>query len=742
MLERQTSGLHLPQAKEVTSTLSKARASALLHELLSGFSARVFQRKLQGLLKNAVQGGQFDVAEMHGVLDLVLSVQRDLLPRYGLNKNEACLVILSPTLQHVFNQPELQAQVQEISDTLKIPMDTLKELQERRVSEAAAAEPVRGPPATLSRGRAIALQNELLEAYSTTVFQKQLTVLRQQFGGRGKDCIRASQVLAQEVQGRVFPRYGFNATAAGLAAVAAALAPHIAEPELLALSTQIDNILYGRPDPTEVQAAISAPGGVSEPAMGWRRVAIAFLREQLAKVSTPEFQSKVAALKKLAGVDAKGDCFRLPGRDELVLEVQRVVLPRYGFEGNRRGALAMQVRCIENLSDIEVGALIDATNLKLGMTPADCQRFRERCTPLQTTANRSGATSPQTGSGRSPGFGNFSRSSTQGSEELGSQQSPVVRPASSPFEEALPVPRLQLPQSQAVTANKSREEPDNVPPRAKLPVENRRRKLVNVNLTKAAALDLQNQLLSSYSSPAFQKKLNEIRRVRGRSQAQVNKAVELMVLDLQRTIAPKYGFEPSVRGIREMNRALDLHSQDMDVFVLSSAIQEVLEDQSVQFQVDKFEDEELGSPREAGSADLSKSDVMSLLREQLAAFSEPSFQKALDKLLQDKGSAAGDGYYVSGRAELALGVQCEILPRFGFEGSREGLLSSINSCAPFISDHEVAQLLDAVNLKLGMSRSACQRFREVMGLRASLGHARKCGQSTQVCQHHVAFGLV
>jgi len=60
---------------------------------------------------------------------------------------------------------------------------------------------------------------------------------------------------------------------------------------------------------------------------------------------------------------------------------------------------------------------------------------------------------------------------------------------------------------------------------------------------------------------------------------------------------------------------------------------------------------------------------------------------------------------------LALIVQQAILPGFGFEASKEGVKEMMRHCAPFFQDPEVADLLDAINSKLGMSASACKRFR-------------------------------
>ena len=74
---------------------------------------------------------------------------------------------------------------------------------------------------------------------------------------------------------------------------------------------------------------------------------------------------------------------------------------------------------------------------------------------------------------------------------------------------------------------------------------------------------------------------------------------------------------------------------------------------------------------------------------------------------------ACEGYYhLRGRAELALPLQRRILPQYGFQGSRAGVLDMVSHCSQFITDPEVARLFDDINLKLGMTPAACARFRD------------------------------
>ncbi|CAK9049652.1 unnamed protein product [Durusdinium trenchii] len=71
-----------------------------------------------------------------------------------------------------------------------------------------------------------------------------------------------------------------------------------------------------------------------------------------------------------------------------------------------------------------------------------------------------------------------------------------------------------------------------------------------------------------------------------------------------------------------------------------------------------------------------------------------------------------EGYYhLPGRQELALDVQVDVLPSYGFEGNRKGVREMICHCAPYLKDAEVQKRFDAINMKLGMSAAAATRFR-------------------------------
>eukprot|EP00434_Breviolum_minutum_P041055 symbB.v1.2.036514.t1/scaffold5029.1/size31658/1 len=111
----------------------------------------------------------------------------------------------------------------------------------------------------------------------------------------------------------------------------------------------------------------------------------------------------------------------------------------------------------------------------------------------------------------------------------------------------------------------------------------------------------------------------------------------------------------------------------------------------------------------------------------LKEFGKPSFQRDIAGLKMAANSNSRrvfdwsqsisdfqdpEGYFdLEGRDDLALIVQKGILPGFGFEASKEGVQEMMHHCAPFFQDPEVAEVLDAINTKLGMTSSASKRFR-------------------------------
>lgn len=251
-------------------------------------------------------------------------------------------------------------------------------------------------------------------------------------------------------------------------------------------------------------------------------------------------------------------------------------------------------------------------------------------------------------------------------------------------------------------------------------------------LSKPRAVALQNELLAAYTSARFQKKLQAIARQQGGGKMgslhrpAFHAALKNLLRKPQMDIISRYGFQASEQGIEEMEMELEFLEEDGDVYVNKVAIEEAL--------FGPFEDLVLEEEPNSGKPS-TKQGVYLLLRSLFLGFSEAWFQEAILKLQHkkdarergncgDRGDRGGDrgdrdrhrpdpdGYFhLPGRAELALEVQQKILPRFGFDATKEGVGDMIRHCSAFLTDHDIAHLFDAINRKLGMSPAACSRFR-------------------------------
>ncbi|CAE7223081.1 unnamed protein product [Symbiodinium microadriaticum] len=232
---------------------------------------------------------------------------------------------------------------------------------------------------------------------------------------------------------------------------------------------------------------------------------------------------------------------------------------------------------------------------------------------------------------------------------------------------------------------------------------------------KNEVLAWQQELLQEFSSPAFQKRLRQASSLQA---AEYEKARTALVRDAHWAVAPQHGFPATDSGIEQMLLAVDQFLDDMDVSVNQQIIQEHL----VACEVPAPFKEQTALPLGHDKKALGRRDVVRLLKSLQVSFSEPNFQQELAKLkesdMKASGIAEAEGFLqLPGRNELAFAIQEQLAPCFGFEASKQGILAMISTCAQFLMDPEIAELFDAVNMKLGMTPEACKAFREKVLLR-------------------------
>lgn len=93
-----------------------------------------------------------------------------------------------------------------------------------------------------------------------------------------------------------------------------------------------------------------------------------------------------------------------------------------------------------------------------------------------------------------------------------------------------------------------------------------------------------------------------------------------------------------------------------------------------------------------------KDRVLKLCEELSEGFNAPEFQQELKKLLEK----APNNRQVPGRMQLALTVQQQVLPKYGFSGSLAGVEAMRETICPFMVDWMVKKLIDDIDRALGL----------------------------------------
>lgn len=274
----------------------------------------------------------------------------------------------------------------------------------------------------------------------------------------------------------------------------------------------------------------------------------------------------------------------------------------------------------------------------------------------------------------------------------------------------VPVPQVYKPSIQQLAYAAYSQQPEAAEDKADAPKVAQYR----VSLTLPHALVLQKELLKAFTAPAFQRKLHELARTHNATKFKTSEyqfAFQSLVRVEQIKVIKNHGFRASEAGVKDMLQAFEQLGNNTDVYVNSEAIKEALYTPSRP--APSMERQE---PATHGDKPTLVTEVIELLRMLYEDYSSPEFQAELEDLKScedDPRNRAGGYYHLTGRAELAMEIQEEILPLWGFEVSKDGVQEMISTCARFLHVKEVQDLFDAINSKLGMSDKACQRFRRV-----------------------------
>eukprot|EP00931_Biecheleriopsis_adriatica_P073397 TRINITY_DN47692_c0_g1_i1.p1 TRINITY_DN47692_c0_g1~~TRINITY_DN47692_c0_g1_i1.p1 ORF type:complete len:391 (+),score=93.73 TRINITY_DN47692_c0_g1_i1:93-1265(+) len=367
---------------EATSkpVVSRARAFALLTDLHAGYSSRIFQRRLEHQLEKARSSGLHDLDALPGRWELAKKLVHDeVFERYGCCADEPLASVLEPLLKSF---PDLADQVAQLYEALRLKRPLVE--AEQKVEETASlcdtastadtdsdTEPCTSR-ASLSKRRALALQAELLAAFTAPQFQKRAHEISRDHKGQLDSAHRAAlRKLVRREQFQIIHRYGFDASEEGVQDMLAAFRELGEDPDVYVNSAAIKEALFGPAKAPSLQKDLCKLDTRDS-----KEFVTKLLRKQLVAFSHPQMQRRVAEMQAKAPEHEGGGYFHLPGRHEAAMAVHKRLLPRFGFEGSRQGVQAMILHCAKYIGDPEVASLLDGINSKLGMTEAACQRFR------------------------------------------------------------------------------------------------------------------------------------------------------------------------------------------------------------------------------------------------------------------------------------------------------------------------------------------------------------------------------
>jgi len=188
----------------------------------------------------------------------------------------------------------------------------------------------------------------------------------------------------------IIARYGFEPSEDGIEDMMLALKQYEDDADVYVNAMAIEEALYSSRDCLQEKDTDAAGFGEAavEPYKPATTPAIyMLLRSLLLNFSEAWFQESMQKLQRKADArtgraDPDG-YYHLPGRAELALQVQKRVLPHFGFEGTKEGVADMIRHCAAFLPDPDVAHLFDAINKRLGMSPAACLRFRHLAESLE-----------------------------------------------------------------------------------------------------------------------------------------------------------------------------------------------------------------------------------------------------------------------------------------------------------------------------------------------------------------------
>mmetsp|Transcript_120438 Transcript_120438/g.292267 ORF Transcript_120438/g.292267 Transcript_120438/m.292267 type:complete len:639 (+) Transcript_120438:71-1987(+) len=199
----------------------------------------------------------------------------------------------------------------------------------------------------------------------------------------------------------------------------------------------------------------------------------------------------------------------------------------------------------------------------------------------------------------------------------------------------------------------------------------------SVALTRSLVLALQSELIAAFMDDEFQDQLHEAWSSAGSDVDEQKMACQKTCFSLHAAIIANYGFKASQRGVALSGEAMESYGNDTDV-ARNNALLQWLTDPKLQAECPIGEMPGTGSVAQESvplnPESLSVERAVSLQRDLLAQYKTPAFQDRLWKAWWAAGGNAREQH--KARQLACFEVQAVVLPKYGFEASRKGVVAS------------------------------------------------------------------
>mmetsp|Transcript_137694 Transcript_137694/g.242778 ORF Transcript_137694/g.242778 Transcript_137694/m.242778 type:complete len:686 (+) Transcript_137694:106-2163(+) len=342
----------------VSQSLTKDEFMSMTKKLVEGFCTPDFMQALQKL----------DTDDAAGRKELALTVQKSVLPKYGIPgtpdgvqfmlkaiapyMNDWMLILEGLGLQHMLLEIENKLKTSDETSLGKLPCLLLNSKPNVMVNEKP----------NLTKDQVFKMLWELLEGYSTPDFQEQLqTLIRKKSNlvsvralQKSPQYIPGRSKLALTVQKQVLPRYGHTGTFEWEKVMREAISPFQGDWMLQEMLWAIDVQLAKNTETTlEWLLGFLRKHAKSAVQVSLTKVEmLSVTKELLEGFSRCDFQEKVEEF-----LSKDESAYDMPGRMELALTVQSEVLPKYGIPGTHEGVAIMLEAMLPYTDDEKVQEL-------------------------------------------------------------------------------------------------------------------------------------------------------------------------------------------------------------------------------------------------------------------------------------------------------------------------------------------------------------------------------------------------